>query len=296
MKILVTGGKGAVGSKLMRKLEELGHEAISYDILDGQDMFDLEALEGAIIGVDAVYHLAAEANLNHMRDIEGAHRGSLLNIGGTENVAYLCAKHRKWMLYVSTLCVYGDTLEHPEREDTALRNPSEIYAATKYAGEWVVVGYGKSLDLPYTILRIATPYGPGTRDAMAVHVFFKQALKGQPITVHGDGSQERTMTYLDDVIEGSIAPLMHKEAAMKQIFNISTDERTSVFSMAAQVKELTGSRSQITFTPKRPHDTMVERVDAGKAKRLLGWEAKVTFFEGLKRTHEWMRSREAAGE
>jgi nucleoside-diphosphate-sugar epimerase len=291
MKILVTGGKGALGTRLMHKLQELGHEPVSYDIIDGQDLFNIEQLEAAIKDCDAVYHLAAEANLNFMRDLEGAHRGSILNIGGTENVAYLCTKHRKWMLYVSTLCVYGDTLEHPEREDTTLPNPSEIYAASKYAGEWAVVGYGKSLSLPYTILRIATPYGPGTRDAMAVHVFFKQALAGQPITIHGDGTQERTMTYVDDVINGSVAPLSHKEAALGQIFNISTDERTSVFAMATQVKEITKSQSPITFTPKRPHDTMKEHIDTGKAKRLLDWSAQTSFLNGLHKTFEWMRAR-----
>jgi nucleoside-diphosphate-sugar epimerase len=289
MKILVTGGKGAIGSKLMAKLQELGHEAISYDIADGQDLFDQAKLEEAIKSVDAVYHSAAEANLNYMRDFDGAHRGTILNIGGTESVAHLCAKHNKWMLYVSTLCVYGDTLEHPEREDSTLPNPSEIYAASKYAGEWVVVGYGKSLDLPYTILRIATPYGPGTRMEMAVHVFFKQALKGEPITIHGDGAQERTMTFLADVIDGMVAPLAKKDASTKQIFNISTAERTSVRQMAEGVLAATGSKSQITFTPRRPHDTMKEDIDVSKAKNILGWEAKVSFNEGLTKTLPWIK-------
>jgi len=289
MKVLVTGGKGALGGLLMERLKELGHDARSYDIADGQDLFDLAALEKAILDVDAVYHLAAEANLNTMRDIEGAHRGSMLNILGTEHVAYVCAKHNTWLLYVSTLCVYGDTLEHPENEDTTLPNPSEIYATSKYAGEWAVIGYGKSLDLPYTILRIATPYGRGARLAMATHVFFKQALKGEPITIHGDGRQERTMTYVDDAIEGTVAPLARMAESRKQIFNISTAERTSVLEMAAQIKALVGSKSEIVFIPERPHDTMSEEIDVSKAKRLLGWEAKVSFAEGLQKTLVWMK-------
>jgi len=289
MKILVTGGKGALGARLMEKLRALGHEPISYDIADGQDLFEIKALEEAVKGVDVVYHLAAEANLNTMRDIEGAHRGSVLNMLGTENVAYVCAKHHIWLIYVSTLCVYGDTIEHPEREDTTLPNPSEIYAASKYAGEWAVVGYGKSLDLPYTILRIATPYGKGTRLAMAVHVFFQQALKGEPITILGDGTNERTMTYIDDVIDGSVAPLSKKEIAQGQVFNISTAERVTVQQMAEGVKAVTGSSSEITFLPKRPHDTLKEDIDVSKAKRLLGWEAKTSFAEGLKLTLPWIK-------
>ena len=288
MKILVTGGKGAIGGRLMEKLSELGHEPVSYDLVDGQDIFDLAQLEAAVESVDAVYHLAAEANLNCMRDVEGAHHGAVLNVGGTERVAYLCAKYAKWLLYVSTVCVYGDTPD-TAREDTTLPNPSEIYAASKYAGEWIVVGYGKSLALPYTIIRMATPYGRGTRLAMAVHVFFIQALKGEAITIHGDGTQERTMTHIDDVIEGTVAPLAHKSESLGQIFNISTAERTSVKQMAEQIKALTGSQSPIVFGSKRPHDTMKEDIDTAKSKKMLGWEAKVSFKEGLAKTLPWIK-------
>jgi UDP-glucose 4-epimerase len=289
MKILVTGGKGAIGGRLMEKLSELGHEAVSYDLVDRQDIFKLPQLEGVIKGVDAVYHLAAEANLNRMRDLEGAHHGAVLNVGGTECVAYLCAKYTKWLLYVSTVSVYGDTLEYPAREDTTLPNPSEIYAASKYAGEWIVVGYGKSVALPYTVIRMATPYGRGTRLAMAVHVFFIQALRGEAITIDGDGTQERTMTHIDDVIGGMVAPLAHKSKSLGQIFNISTSERTSVKQMAEQIKALTSSQSPIVFRSQRPHDTMKEDIDTAKSKKVLGWEAKVSFKEGLAKTLPWIK-------
>lgn len=289
MKILVTGGKGAIGGRLMRKLEELGHEPVSFDIVDGQDLFNLEQLEAAIKNVDVVYHLAAQANLNYMRTLDGARDGMILNIGATEHVARLCAKHGKWMLFVSTMCVYGDTLTHPEHEDTTLPNPSEIYAASKYAAEWVVRGYGINFHLPYTILRIATVYGPECRPELGVHVFFKQALKGEPITVHGDGSQKRTLTYVDDVVEGCVAPLAHAQEAKGQIFNITGAEQVSAVSMAHEIKALTGSTSKIVFVPQRAFNTQTEDPDVSKAKRLLGWEAKVPFNEGLKKTLPWIK-------
>lgn len=289
MKILVTGGKGAIGGRLMQKLSELGHEPRSYDLVDGQDIFNLPQLEAAVKDVDAVYHLAAEANLNCMRELEGAHRGVVLNVGGTERVAYLCAKYAKWLLYVSTLSVYGDTAQDTAREDTTLPNPPEIYAASKYAGEWIVAGYGKSLALPYTILRMATPYGRGTRLAMAVHVFLIQALRGEAITVHGDGTQERTITHIDDVIEGAAAPLAHKSASLGQTFNISTSERTSVKQMVEQIKAVTDSQSPIVFGSKRPHDTTKEDIDCTKSKNILGWEAKVSFKDGLAKTLPWIK-------
>lgn len=290
MKILVTGGRGAIGTRLMKKLEELGHEPVSYDIVDGQDLFDMEQLEAAIKGADVVYHVAAEANLNNMRTLEGARSGVLRNVGATDNVAYLCAKHRKWMLFISTMCVYGDVTEHPEREDTTLPNPSEIYAASKYSAEWLIRGYGINFHLSYTILRIATVYGPGCRPELGVHVFFKQALKGEPITVHGDGSQVRTLTYIDDVIDGAVAPLTRAWESMGQIFNITGTEQISAIDMAKQIKALSGSPSEIVFVPQRQYNTQTEDADVSKARRLLRWEAKTSFAEGLRKTYEWMRA------
>lgn len=291
MKILVTGGKGAIGGRLMRKLAALGHEPVSYDIADGQDLFNLEQLEAAIKSVDVVYHLAAQANLNYMRTLEGARDGIVLNVGATEHVARLCAQYKKWLLFVSTMCVYGDADSHPVREDITLPNPSEIYAASKYAAEWIIRGYGINFNLAYTILRIATVYGPECRPELGVHVFMRQALKGEPITVHGTGLQERTLTYVDDVVDGISAPLGHAWESMGQIFNISGTEKTTAIGMANQIKELTRSSSPIVFVPQRAHNTLTEDTDASKAKARLQWEARVSFAEGLQKTLEWMRSR-----
>ena len=292
MKILVTGGKGAIGTRLVAKLRDVGHEPISYDLIDGQDLFDMEKLEIAIQGVDAVYHLAAEANLNNMRTLEGGRDGIHRNVTATDNVAYLCAKHTKWLLFISTMCVYGDVVEHPEREDITLPNPSEIYACSKYAAEWLIRGYGINFTLPYTILRIATVYGPGCRPELGVHVFFRQALKDEQITVHGDGSQVRTLTYVDDVVNGLLASLTHKDAAVNQVFNITGTEQISAIGMANQIKELTNSKSEIILVPQRKYNTQTEDADVSKAKRLLNWEAKVLFAEGLNKTLEWMCSPE----
>lgn len=289
MKILVTGGKGFIGTRLMGKLHEQGHEVTAYDIVDGKDLFDMDTLERAIKEVDAVYHIAAQADLTQMMTLEGARAGVIANVGATDNVAFLCAKHKKWMLFASTICVYGDVEEHPVSEDKTLPNPSEIYACSKYAAEWIIKGYGKSLGLDYTILRFATVYGPGMRAALGVYVFFKQALTGVPITVHGDGTQDRTLTYVDDLVDGIIAPLSHKHAALGQVFNITSAETTSAIGMAEQIQKLTGSSSPITFVPQRKNNTFHEEVDVSKTKRLLDWEAKTTFAEGLKRTLPWIQ-------
>jgi nucleoside-diphosphate-sugar epimerase len=289
MKILVTGGKGGIGTRLVAQLAAHGHTPVSYDIVDGQDLFDTEKLEAAIQDADIVYHVAAEANLNNMRTFEGARDGMRRNVQATENVAYLSAKHKKWMLYISTMCVYGDVEVHPEREDTTLPNPSEIYACSKYAAEWIVRGYGINFGLPYTILRIATVYGPNCRPELGVHVFFNQALAGEDITVHGDGSQRRTLTYVDDVVDGLVAAVEHPDAAQGQIFNITGNEQVSAISMAEQIKELTGSSSSIVFIPQRAHNTQDEDPDVSKAEKLLGWKAGTLFSDGLKKTLAWLK-------
>lgn len=288
MKILVTGGKGAIGTRLVKKLTRMGHEVSSYDIVEGQDLFDLPTLERAIRNVDVIYHAAAEANLNNMTTLDGARRGVWRNVVATDNVAFLCAKHRKWLLFLSTLCVYGDVTEHPEREDTTLPNPSEIYAASKYAAEWVIRGYGINFNLAYTVLRIATVYGPGCRPELGVHVFLRQALNGEPITVHGDGSQMRTLTYIDDIVDGIVAPLGRSCAAKGQILNITASEQISAIAMARQIKELTMSKSEIVFVPQRQYNTQTEYPDVSKAKQLLQWQAKTSFSEGLNLTFAWM--------
>jgi nucleoside-diphosphate-sugar epimerase len=290
MKILVTGGKGAIGTRLMQKLTDIGHEAFSYDIVDDQDLLNLPMLELAVKNVDIVYHAAAEANLNNMRTLEGGRSGISRNVGATDNAAYLCAKHQKWLLFLSTACIYGDISEHPEREDATLPNPSEIYAASKYAAEWIIRGYGISFNLPYTILRIATVYGPGCRPELGVHVFFRQALKGEPITVHGDGRQVRTLTYIDDAIDGMVAPLGHTGEAVGQIFNISGTEQISAIDMAHQIKVVTASNSEIVFVPQRQHNMQTEAADVSKARRLLQWQSQTSFSEGLHLTFAWLAS------
>lgn len=289
-KILVTGSSGFIASKLVERLVSLGHEVITFDITEGYDILDLPLLEEEIKVVDVVYHLAAQADLTVMaKTPEAGYSGVMLNVQGTHNVAYACAKHNKWMIYASTVCVYGNVDTHPEKEDSTLPNPSELYATSKYAGEWLMRGYGYNYGMEWTSLRFATIYGEGMRSALGMHVFFTQALKGEPITVHGDGTQDRTLTYVDDLVDGIVAPLIHKEQAVGQIFNLSTSLPISATKMAEDIKALTGSQSPITYIEQRKNQTQHEDFDVSKAKNLLEWEAKTPWAEGLQKTLLWMQ-------
>lgn len=290
-KILLTGDEGFIGRKVKAKMREMGHDVYGYDIVDGKDLLDLNRLEEQIRKVDIVYHIAAEADLTKMMGSPDAGRkGVMANVEATHNVAYLCAKHKKWMVYASTVCVYGNVEQHPEKEDETLPNPSELYACSKYAAEWIMRGYGKNYNMPWTSLRFATIYGEGMRPALGMHIFFRQAMKGEDITVHGTGEQDRTLTLVDDLVEGIVAPLNHPEGAKNQVFNLSSKKAVSAKKMAEDIKKLTGSKSEIKFIEQRDNQTYHEDFDVSKAKKLLKWEAKTSWEDGLKLTYEWMKT------
>ena len=289
-KILVTGSAGFIGSKVKNKLISLGHVVFDYDIASGQDLLDLKELEDAVSSVDVVYHIAAEADLGKMTKLNGAWNGVIKNVYATHNVAYLCAKYNKWLIYASTVCVYGNQKNHPETEDYTLPNPSDLYACSKYAGEWIVKGYGQNFGMPWTILRFATIYGPGMRRALGLHIFFRQAMAGDPITVHGDGEQDRTLTYIDDLVEGIVAPLTHKKKAKGQIFNLSNQISISANVMAESVKALTESASEIVHVKQRDNQTLHEDIDSDKAWNLLDWQTKTSWDKGIALTYEWMKN------
>lgn len=292
-RILVTGSDGFIASRVVTKLREMGHDVIGYDILSGYDLLDLVQLEKSIKPVDIVYHIAAQADLTKMSEsVKEGRKGVLINVEGTHNVAYLCAKHKKWLIYASTVCIYGNVKDHPEKEDETLPNPSELYSCSKYAGELLVKGYGLNYGMPWTSLRFATIYGEGMRKALGLHVFFRQALAGVPITVHGDGSQVRTLTYIHDLVEGIVAPLAHPEKAKGQIFNLTATQGISAKKMAEDVKALTGSKSEIQFVEQRANQTMHEDFDVTKAKTLLKWEATTPWEKGLEETLVWMKTQE----
>lgn len=283
MNILVTGGKGFIGYALVKALQEQDHQVTSFDLQDGQDLLNEQQLDHAIARKDAVFHLAAVADLNWAR--EHPKETMDINVTGTVNVAQSCVKHKAILFYASTCCVYGNQKKHPV-DETFLCNPAEIYACSKLAGENVIRGYHLMYGLQYNFLRFATIYGPEMRPALGVHIFFRQALQGVPLTVHGDGQQTRTLTYIDDLVSGIITVM--KKGISGEAINLTTEEEVSALEMAHMITALTGSKSPILHIDQRPGQTFRESISAKKAKVLCGWEAKVSFQQGLKKTYAWM--------
>lgn len=288
MKILVTGGKGYIGGLLVKRLVEAGHEVSTFDLVDGQSLLDREQVHASIKGIDVVFHLAAVADLTwSARSHENMLATVDVNVQGTTNVAFACAAEGVLLQFASTCCVYGNQEVHPSTELT-LPNPAEVYAYSKLAGESVVKGFGVSMGLRFNIMRYATVYGPSMREALGVSVFMRQALAGQPITVHGDGLQSRTLTYTDDLVDAQLALL--QSGKVGETYNLTTEESVTAKDMAEQIKALTGTKSEVTFVEQRKHQTLREEISAEKAFKELGWKAKTSFAEGLRLTHEWFLS------
>jgi UDP-glucose 4-epimerase len=291
MKVLVTGSSGFVGQKLVEALRARGHEVEPFDILTGQDMMLYEEVHEAVKRNEAVMHIAAMADLTKITDPATGKICNDLNIIGTYNIAHACAVEGKWLIYASTCCVYGNSHDPSliEDEDHALPRPNELYAASKLAGENLIVGYGRSFDMPYTILRYGTIYGPGMRSALAVHVFLEQAYQGKDITIHGTGKQERTQTYIDDIVEGTARALEYQKS-QGEIINITALERVSVIQMAEDILRITHSPSKITHGPDRKNQTLYEHFDNRKALEFLKWQPMTRWDEGLQKTAEWMEA------
>lgn len=283
-KILLIG-VGFIGNSVARKLKVLGYQVEEFDLIFGQDMLDIPTLEAAIERNDYVIQMAAIADLNVFE--AAPLKGMRINIWGTVVVANYCTKHKKRIYYISTCCAYGNTPDLPSNEESKTE-PSEIYAEAKLAGEHIIKAYNKSYDLKYVILRIATTYGPEMRDSLAPAIFLGKILSGEPIKVHGDGNQTRTLTYIEDEADGIVAAITHPEV-INETINISSQEELSVQDWIKIIVEVTGQEAQIEYEQDRKGQTFRESIDVSKAKRLLDWEAKYSFKDGIKETYNWMQ-------
>ncbi len=288
MKILLTGSCGFIGIHTKECLLKNGHEVIDYDLILNKDILNLQQLEADISNADFVIHLAAQANLYAMTDISTIHSNANFNVQGTHNIAFICSKHKKPLIYGSTMCVYGNA--GYTDEDKTIPSPTEIYAYTKLAGEEIVKGYHASFNLDYIILRFATVYGPYQRAPLGTSIFFKQALNNQNLSVHGDGTQTRTMTYVGDLAKGIVKSVKHFEKAKKQTINLTSDKSISALQMAQDIIKITNSNSKIEHIAQRPNQIMHEIPCTSKANELLNWCADTSWNDGLYLTLNWIKN------
>jgi nucleoside-diphosphate-sugar epimerase/UDP-N-acetylglucosamine:LPS N-acetylglucosamine transferase len=236
-----------------------------------------------------VAHLAAVADVNDVHaEPEDAER---VNARGT--VAVLEAARRagvKRIVYASTIWVYSDCAQEVVDEETLLPAPSHLYTSTKLAGELYCKAYQELYGIDYTILRFGIPYGPRAREAAVIPAFVGRALRGEALTLAGDGGQSRRFVYVEDLAEGVASGLA--DVARNRVYNLASDENVTIKQIAERVRELLGD-VEIVYTPARPGDFGGKVVLSERASRELGWSASTPFAEGVARYVEWRVDQEA---
>ncbi|HET9102819.1 MAG TPA: NAD-dependent epimerase/dehydratase family protein [Solirubrobacteraceae bacterium] len=297
MRVLVTGGSGFIGSHVVDKLRQRGHEPVIYDLRPSpwhQDpahpvdtvlgsITDREALERALHSCDAVAHLAAVADVNDVHaSPEDAER---VNARGTVAVLEACRRAGvKRVVYASTIWVYSDTESDEVNEDTLLPPPSHLYTSTKLAGELYCKSYQELYGIDYTILRFGIPYGPRAREAAVIPAFVNKAFKGEPLTLSGDGMQSRRFVYVEDLADGVARGI--DDVATNRVYNLVSDENVTIRQIAELVQEIVGN-TEIVYTPARPGDLGTKIVSGERARTELGWTAATPFAEGVRKYVEW---------
>ena len=304
---LVTGAAGFIGSHLSEYLLDKGYSVIGMDNLITGDVSNIEHLTGrdfvlvkhdvthyiAIEGpLDYIFHFASPASpIDYLRiPIQTLKVGAL----GTHNALGLAKAKGARLLLASTSEVYGDPLIHPQREDywgnVNPIGPRGVYDEAKRFAEAITMAYHRYHNVETRIVRIFNTYGPRMRvqDGRAIPAFMSQALRGEDVTVFGDGSQTRSLCYVSDLVEG-IFRLM--QSGISDPVNIGNPEELTIRDLARRVVALTGGKSTIVEKPLPVDDPKVRQPDISRARAILGWEPQVSLDEGLPRTLAYFRKK-----
>jgi UDP-glucose 4-epimerase len=319
VKALITGGAGFIGSHLAERLLEDGHEVMVLDNLSTGSIDNITHLKGQsgfsytiesvtnesllaelIDGSDVVFHLAAAVGVKLI--VEQPVHTIETNVHGTEVVLKHANKKKKLVFIASTSEVYGKSTDVPFREAADLvLGPSTkhrwAYACSKLIDEFLALAYWKEKKLPVIVVRLFNTVGPRQTGqyGMVVPTFVRQALAGQPITVFGDGTQQRSFTYVGDVVE-ALVRLAADKRAIGEVFNIGNVGEITIADLAARVKAMTGSCSPIHYIPydqayEEGFEDMPRRVpDISKIREFVGYEPKVQLDEILQTVIEYMRA------
>jgi dTDP-glucose 4,6-dehydratase len=305
MRILVTGAAGFLGSHLTDRLLSEGHSVLGVDNLSTGDPGNIAHLknesrfqfeEGDICSaidpgkVEYVFNMASPASPpEYLRlGIETLRVGSV----GVENTLSIAQRYGAGFLHASTSECYGDPLEHPQAEsywgNVNPVGPRSVYDEAKRFAEALVMAYHRSRGVDTHLVRIFNTYGPRLHpgDGRVISNFMMQALRGEPLTIYGDGKQTRSFCYVDDLIEG-IVRLSRSDEHLP--VNIGNQDEFTILECAQAVLAVTGSKSELRFVDLPVDDPTRRRPDITKARALLNWEPKIRLKEGLERSLEYFK-------
>ncbi len=303
MRVLVTGGAGFIGSTLADRLVELGHAVAVVDDLSAGRRAQVPAA-ARLYTVDvagewlarvvererpaAVLHLAAQIEVR--ASVADPRRDAEINVLGTVNVltAAAAAGVSRVVLASSGGTVYGEADRLPTPEDEPTR-PASPYGAAKLAIEGYGSAFHQSFGVATVSLRLANVYGPRQSprgEAGVVAIFAERLLRGEPLTINGDGLQTRDYVYVDDVVAASVAALELPPGA----YNVGTGRETTVLAVHDQLARLAGRAEPARHGPDRPGDLRRSALDCGRLERACGWRPQVALAEGLRRTLAWVQS------
>lgn len=316
MRILVTGAAGFIGAATSEALLRRGDEVVGVDNVNDYyprplkrarldrltphkgftfheiDIADHHALLGAASGrFDVIIHLAAQAGVRY--SIENPFAYSRSNLEGHLSVMELGRKTGvPHLVYASSSSVYGANKKVPFSEDDRVDEPVSFYGATKKANEAMSSSYARLYSTPMTGLRFFTVYGPWGRPDMAYLIFTEKMLKGEPIEIFNEGRMGRDFTYVDDIVDGVLAAAARPpgaDEAFHRVFNLGNDRPEELMTLVSLLEKELGVEAKKVFKGMQKGDVERTWADISKARRLLGYDPKVSLAEGIARTIAWRR-------
>ena len=310
--ILVTGGAGFIGSHLVERLLKDGYDIVCLDNFNDyynpqikrnniepflrernfnlveDDIRDEDTLEKIFekYKFQKVIHLAAQAGVR--LSLKQPNLYIDVNVNGTLNLLELSEEYKiKNFVFGSSSSVYGATKEIPFSEEGKLK-PISPYGVSKRTGELLCYTYNHLYNLPFTILRFFTVYGPRQRPDMAIHKFTKLIDEGKEIYLYGNGETSRDYTYISDIVEGIMSAL--NKDFNYEIFNLGNSNPTNLSHMISLIEKNIGKSAKVKYLPERPGDPSITFADISKSKRMLNYNPKIKIEKGIKRFVEWYKN------